>query len=1358
MTTADSARGGTPDQLPESAAALARRLAAYVPETLARQIWHGEMPLPGTARRIQAATLFADISGFTALSEALAAEGPRGAETLSQILLQTFTPLIAAIHQAGGAVSHFHGDAMTVYFPEMTQGDAARRALACAQAMQRQMQDGLGQARAGEQQTRFGLTLKIGVGYGAVLEMVVGSGQLEFALAGRGVEEAAAAEKQAAAGQISASRRALAQAGLAAAADFQLLPPLLAPLPPPPLPRPVLDWAEMDEAACQRLLAALPAFLPGALYQRLRLSPRPWLAEHRPVTSLFVQFTGVDFERDDAGERLQAYFAWAGGVVARYGGSCGHVNRVLIGDKGSQLHILFGAPVAPDAPEQAVRCALALRREQPAFIGSQQFGLAVGKVFAGPIGSASRCEYTVVGDVVNLSARLMQLSQPGEIVVDAAAARRAGQAAALAEMPAVHVKGKQTVVTPYRVTTGRQRPAPAMQTQPRLPLVGREEELDWLLGSLDAALLGVGGAAALSGARGVGKTRLAAEGVQYWREQGGADMIGFCQSHLMDAPYAPWLDIWRSFLGLAPGMPAETQRHLIAAQTAALWPAGDPADAALWADVLGVGDLPAHLADLTPAARRDRFFTLVRRCFYAYARQRPLLLCFEDAHWADRTSLELIDALTEEVNQWPLFVMMTLLSPENAPPPPLAALERPTCIRIQLRELPAHHAPALLRPFIGNLELLPTAAQRLGLRDRDGRASPINPLFLQEALQAMEAMGGLRRNGKASWDSRRLEAMQLPDTIHGLILSRLDRLPAASRQLAQAAAVIGRQFELPLLQNIAPQWPAAEVAAHLQGLADAGITQLIAAEPTWVHRFQHVLTREVAYESLPFAQRQALHAAIAAWLEDTHRENLKPVYAVLAYHYGRAQLPQPGLRFAAAAADEARRIFANWEAADLYAQAEAHLQQLGAAADAGQAVHIYLSYGHVLLLLGEFGRAEPLFEKGRALAQAQGETAAFAHACNLLAELKVRQTQYAEAARFTQPVKVLAGQIAADELALAYLWDGWIASHGGQYDRALRELKQAAALCENAGNQKRLALSLEAIAFAHYSQRELNQAMAALQESVQLARLFSTPVNVGYTLNNLAWCQYEAGYAAAALDTLEEAVQLGEQSSRNLLAVALTNRGGVLCYRGQYEAAQRDFERAVDLLELMDDQYMLVEAHLQWGYEYAAAQGKWAEAEAHLQTAQGLIGEQAAAYPQEQARVWIGLAQAALAQNRAAQAAALLAQAQGLVEGMPWQQPAIAYFAGLAHQQQGEVEAARRQFQEGCQRVEAQGCPDYLPLLLLELGRLETEAAQRRLYLEQCLQAADRRARYGDRAYCQREAQRLLNRIVADTPHPTGLR
>jgi class 3 adenylate cyclase len=281
---------------------------------------------------------------------------------------------------------------------------------------------------------------------------------------------------------------------------------------------------------------ATGAFLPPALAQRLQSAATHFVAEHRPVTSLFVQFEGINYEADNAGNLLQLYYQWASQVVKRYGGENSHLNRLLTGDKGNQLHIIFGAPVAPDTPDQAIRCALALQREKPAYITNQKVGLAVGKVFACPVGSESRREYTVVGDVVNLSARLTQVCSAGGILVSEPAAARTDNQIEFDLLPTVQLKGKQEPTPIYRVVGERRNIA---QLQPRRerqrPLIGRTQELELLLGGLELALHGIGGAAALYGPIGVGKTRLLAAGVDHWLEAGGAVWVGACQPHTASA-------------------------------------------------------------------------------------------------------------------------------------------------------------------------------------------------------------------------------------------------------------------------------------------------------------------------------------------------------------------------------------------------------------------------------------------------------------------------------------------------------------------------------------------------------------------------------------------------------------------------------------------------------------------------------------------------------------------------------------------------------------------------------------------------------------------------------------------------------
>ncbi len=745
---------------------LAHLLGAYLPVTLIRQILDGDVLKPGKTRSLMAAAFFADISGFTAMSEELAADGPRGAEELNRVLLVTFTAMIDIIHEMGGAVSHFYGDAMSVYFPD-DDGQAALRALTCAQQMQRLMVTSFNRIvtnRPPDKDPFFALTIKIGVGYGRCQELVVGDAarSMEFVLTGTAVDEAAEAEKTAQSGQVIASRTVMAQAGQLAQSDlpsdYVVFDAALSPIEP----RPFLECGIYQEADFVRLNNAISPFVPHALYSRLLQTGASEMAEHRPVTSLFVQFAFVgddddssDIETAEMGRHLHAYYQWASDVVARYGIENGRINRVLTGDKGNQLHIMFGAPIAPDAPEQAIRCAISLIQERPSYIATQKVGLAVGKVFAGPVGSEARREYTVVGDVVNLSARLMQAANPDTIWTDEPTAHRSQQWIEFNQLPPVQMKGKQTAVIPYQPINERPTTSQLQAYLDRWdrPLFGRDHEMDMLLGGMDAALHGAGGIAALFGTTGSGKSRLLGYAVRYWLDNGGMGLLGVSQQHTAEMPFNPWRNIWRDFFGLSPSMSTAEQINSVLSQTESLLP-GREVDAGLWADPLGLPIPQAEALKLmTPEARQSRFFTLVRRCFQAAAKRQPVLLILEGLHWADQSTLALLDEVTAHLDGIPLFVAITFRPVEGFE---LQTLEQPACIPIPVADLSPKHARLLLKHLLGADDLPASLEQHLGLRDRDGRDSPVNPLFLEEALNVIMSAGVLQVNGRIHLNEEKL--------------------------------------------------------------------------------------------------------------------------------------------------------------------------------------------------------------------------------------------------------------------------------------------------------------------------------------------------------------------------------------------------------------------------------------------------------------------------------------------------------------------------------------------------------------------------------------------------------------------------
>lgn len=1338
-----------------------RRLAAFIPVTLSRHILrHGAMAA-GEPNELYAATLFSDISGFTAMSEELATDGARGAEEVNRVLMLTFTAMIDLIHAMGGAVAHFHGDAMAIYFPD-EDGNAAARALSCAQQMQALMLtrfQAVETHRPPAKDPLFPLTIKIGVGYGRCAELVVGDEQMgfEFVLMGTAVEEAAEAEKHASAGQIIASRAFCKQMGVpdTDAIDFTDIKEKQCPSAQslPTKIQPLLDWTAYDADALARLGRIAPAFVPSSLLERLRSSHDAQLAEHRPVTSIFVGFEYDASARSATatnvtGGILQAYYQHVHAIVNRFGVENGRLNRVLTGDKGNQLHIMFGAPIAPDAPDQAIRCALALQRERPAYINEQRIGLAAGKVFAGPVGASSRSEYTVVGDVVNLSARLTAICENGRVVTDAITAKRVHQSIEFSSAPPIRLKGKQGEMVPHYaqgdVATATQ--IQAYFSRWNKPLVGRDEETAVMLSVMDEAWQGDGRLLSIVGTTGAGKTRLLAAGVQHWLQKGGEGLVGLCQQHLSDTPFAAWRTIWQDFFGLQPAMGATAQAETVINRTRALLPDVNDDDVGLWGELLGL-PIPqtAVLTAMTAESRQMRFFALARRCLQVAATTQPLLIVLEDIHWADQVSLKLIDELATHLTASPLLITLLFRPVDNLE---LDALADATTIKIT--DLTPENARLLMQQLTGAETLPPLVEQHLGLRDRDGRDSPVNPLFLEESLNMLIAADVLQINGRLQVDEKMLANMPMPDSIYGLLLARLDRLQPARRELLQVASVIGREFALGALDGITREQDRDTLVELLTGLSSVQMTQQIADDPEWIYLFQHALTHEVAYESLPFARRQILHTAIADWLEMQHADNLKPFYAALAYHYGHTAEHEKGLKYALAAANVARDIFANKEAVEFYTLAERHLNVLGVEELWETAVDLYLSRGSIFRLIGNFPVAVNDAQQALDYSKFHGNNSHIAQSINLLADLEYCQSNYQATKYLTEEViNTPSAEIPTTELAKAYLQHGRANSSLLHHEQALANLEIARGLSLQEADYKQLSTILGEIAFVYFSQGRLKLAIKTMQESVDLSRNFATPVYIGFGLNNIALIQFRFGQAQESIKTLTEAIYLAEDTSQHLLAYAYNSKAEILAYLGEFTDSYTYLQDATTVFSQTGDKRGLVDNYLLYASEYHLALKQWDEAANYFDLAQNLIQEQPDSYPEEQVRLCIGLVQLELDKGNGdlQKIAELLIKADQLLnsKALAWWIPSVRYFQGVALIQGEEFLAAEARFQEGLIAIENQGCPDYLPLIFLELATIAVEKRNEWDYLEQCVVAAKNRARYVDRYRCFNTSGALLD-------------
>ncbi len=1346
---------------------LARRLAAYLPMTVTRQILRQELRRPGEADIFEAATMFADMSGFTSMAETLADDGPRGAEELNRALLITFTALINAIHGAGGAVSHFHGDAMMVYFLD-ADGQAATRALACARFMQSLMLTSfskLSVKRAGNRETSFGLTIKIGVGYGRCLETVVGSlsegnshleslllkESLEFVLAGTAVNEAVDAQAQAESGQVVGSRAVLQKAKLPIDSDFRVVDEVL------PVPRmpPYVYWDSIDQTALDRLFAVAPAFIPHKLVQQLQSVSSQSIAEHRAVTSMFVNFEGIGFDNPADGEKLQTYFQWAREIVAQFGGVNSRINRVLTGDKGSQLHIIFGAPVAPDAPIQATRCGLAMQQNKPDFIIKQRIGIAAGRVFACAVGSRNRREYTTVGSVINLSARLTSICPDGEVYLDGETAVRIQDGIICQSLPPVQLKGKREPTPIFRAQGEQIRGAvKARFGRAQQTPFGRVDELHRLQHHLQEAISEQhGGIVALFGPFGSGQMPLLATAAYEWLNGGGQLVTAVCQLHLSDAPLAPWKAIWRELMGLTAVMDIPTQLQTVAAHVKKLSPACTSADIQLWGEFF---DLPAdeQISQQTTAIRQHSILHLLQQGVLTEAATHPLLIIIEDIHWADQISLELIDRLAEAIVGLPVLLLLTYRISTGFN---FRTINQPNCWSIPLEDLLPQRAKQLVLAKLEAEELPMLVEQRLGLRDRQGRSSPVNPLFLEESLKMMLSSGAIQMQTDA--DGRRrvrvretaLLQMRVPDNIYNVLLSRLDRLEPAARSLIQVAAVIGREFGLEMVTAVMPSMEQGQIVLLLQALSKTEMIQQIKSEPDARFIFQHALAHDVVYQSLPFARRQTLHAAIGDLLVARHQDNLKPFYPVLAYHYGQTDQYEEGLQYALAAAGDAAEIFANRAAADLYKLASTHLQGLDEARYWKTAVMVFSARVRVLRLLGQFTKATLAATEALKLCLMYGEIDQTLPVYNLLAEIKYRQARYDDVQNLTAKViNNLGDYTPPAELARAYLLSGMAAAAVFKLEAALNQLNRAEEICVATKDMSQLVSVWGTTAVVYGEQQRTTLALPMAERALKLAQTNNDSMQISLAWYRLSRIQQQMGFADAALRAINEAIDLMRSSSHNFQAHMLIHRATISTYLGEWQRAIVDLRGAIDLFDEMDDLLGLIQAYLLWGFEYSSGQEDWLEARKRLVQVGQLVASQpkeAGMYIQGAARLWLGLGVVALNGNHFSQAKTLFEKAVRAIDGrgLHWWRPAALYYLGVVKlaQNQHSTEAAAI-FEQAKLAVVNGGCPDELPLILLQLAKLEVNESAKLLLLETAVSAAFKRSRFCDKLTCFQEAGELL--------------
>ena len=676
-------------------------------------------------------------------------------------------------------------------------------------------------------------------------------------------------------------------------------------------------------------------------------------AERRQLTVMFCDLVGstalsVRFDPEELREEIRAYQNAVSGVVGRYDG---FVAKFM----GDGVLAYFGYPRAhEDDAERAVRAGLEIAAAVAGLEtrGTERLavriGIATGLVVVGDlVGEGSAQEQAVVGETPNLAARLQALAEPGQIVLAGATRRLIGDLFRLRDLGRQTVKGFAEPVEAFAVEGAAAAESRFEAARRRLTdLVGRAAESALLRDRLREAWAGAGQIVLLSGEAGIGKSRLAAQLAAEVANEPHTRLRYQCSPYHRDSVLHPFVVALGRAAHVAAEDPTETQLDKL---EAILAPERIAETAPLFASLLSIptGERYTPLA-LSAAQQRRLTLAALLDQLEALARQKPVLMLFEDAHWADATSLEVLDLTVERVRALPVLALFTFRPEYEAP---WTGLSHVTSIALD-RLAPAE--VETLAEHVAGRPLPPEVTAQI-VAKTDGV-----PLFVEELTKAVLETG-LLVGGPQGWRlDRPLPPFAIPATLQDSLVARLDRL-APVKEIAQIGAAIGREFSYALLRAVAGRDEPALRAALAQ-LEEAELLFRTGAPPDARYTFKHALVQDTAYETLLRSRRQVLHREIADALRGEFRAVAAAEPELVAHHLTQAGLDEPAIEWWGKAGDQALRRSAFKEAAAHLGKAIELADKLAGTAPSAEPgsnrLHLQTSLGNALIWAKGYGAQE----------------------------------------------------------------------------------------------------------------------------------------------------------------------------------------------------------------------------------------------------------------------------------------------------------------------------------------------------------------------------------------------------------------
>ena len=1107
--------------------------------------------------------MFVDLSGFTPLTETLMREGSRGAEELSLILNEIFYPLVSQVYSRGGFIPYFAGDAFTAVFAEESPVVSAEVVIDAAHAVSELFKTREFNFRG------FKIGVKIGLSYGAVEWGIVGRKYKSYYFRGSAIDHCCRGFKDSKEHDLLVHtnfvKKCKNQEHVIFTASHDDYHQLEIKHPPPPLELRPVEQGPISEQVAELFL------------------PEPVIAfqnegEFRTVISIFISFKGVNTPK--------ALDEFASVVIEQMFEFSGYFKEIDFGDKGGVLVGFFGAPVSfENNINRALEFVTAIREILSELQKNSplkfRVGVTIGTAYTGIVGGQERCQYAAVGNRVNLAARLMTYADWDEVLVDKDIQR--DRHFKFEHRGDIHYKGIKGNIPTYRLLGRDYENRPDYSDT----MVGRENELKALIDFAEATFeRREAGVAYIYGEAGIGKSRLTHE-LRTKLESIKTLRWMICQAdQILRKPFNPFIYLLKNYFEQSPNSPTLTQyynfenryQNLIEQLYENPGPETDLVlrellrTKSVLAALIGLHYKHSLWEQLDEKGRYQNTLTAIVHLFLAESMVQPVVIELEDGHWLDSNSKDLLIELTRQTKRHPIVIFITSRylddgsKPQILPPQHLEKLGIPS-VEVDLNIL----HPDTARQF---------AEVKLGGKINDEfhallqRTTNSNPFYLEQVIEYF-AESSLLEFEDGEWNIRD-NSVRLSTSINAILTARIDRLSSLVKETVKAAAVIGREFEIPVLSEV---MESQEVFREIDGNSKALLNEQIkTAERGQIWRarnelryiFKHSLLREAAYSMQLRNRLQQLHRLIGEAIERIYKDQIEEKYMDLAFHFEQAAVFDKTCEYLRKAADYARSNYQVQQALEFY---EKLLLLLGQQKDVITHIQTNIKKGKVLETIGKWEESEKAYANALELAKKSRDIVMIGKANNSMGHLLMLQGNYGEAKNYLNTAIGLFESVEEKEgIIHAYGDLGKLHFRLGQYDEAKSYFQQSIDISNSIDQIEIDAQIVANLALTHMNQGNYENGIETILNQLLLYEEVSDKQSLATLYTNLGIVYFEKGDYDSALEVYQKGLVLSEELGNKLLtSIAIGSIGSVYERKGDYNRAMEHFEEDLRITEELGD-------------------------------------------------------------------------------------------------------------------------------------------------------------------------------------------